>query len=646
MQALNPTVVPLLTAAVVIGLASIPVAASIIQRRRDRRRILAEGKTADAHITRLIPDNRSRLCVVQFTFQPDPSSTQIEGRQKSTLAAAQSIGLAEGSTVRVHYLPKWPRYAFIDALVVAEQTLALKSNAAGIGSSATAAPSVYFISFVDPKLGVALANGFRWSGPGNISIGGELVQFTAWRARLFWLPKRIEARFPLSAVGNVEVFENTVRCEITEGDKKPKSLQFWAVNSEEAKAIGTQLPEAKTSKFAPRLAESAAFQARLREVAPRAPVTPTLIGLNTVMFVIAAALGGGIMVPNADVLIRLGSDYTPLTAGGQWWRLLTSTFLHFGLLHLAFNMWALWVNGVLAERLYGSSRYLLIYLVAGVAGSVTSFLWHPFVNGAGASGAIFGVIGAVFSYFLRTDTGVPKSVLVPQRNAAGIFIVVSILNAARFRGVDNAAHLGGLAAGFVLGFLLARPLEAKRNEEDWASQWVRALTLVGGAILLLGYYLGTGQWHPRVVRDPSGRAILPAEVVPPPRTFGGVALGMTEGQVIAAKGKPLKERPGDWFYNSVDDTHDGVLEVVFTNPAVPVAPTARAVVFWGRREAEPPEMADLLPLNRQGLEARYGRPMSDTPVPPNSNYLYFGNGIVVFLEADRVQGYGVFSPAQ
>jgi hypothetical protein len=121
---------------------------------------------------------------------------------------------------------------------------------------------------------------------------------------------------------------------------------------------------------------------------------------------------------------------------------------------------------------------------------------------------------------------------------------------------------------------------------------------------------------------------------------------MTEGQVIAAKGKPLKERPGDWFYNSVDDTHDGVLEVVFTNPAVPVAPTARAVVFWGRREAEPPEMADLLPLNRQGLEARYGRPMSDTPVPPNSNYLYFGNGIVVFLEADRVQGYGVFSPAQ
>src|SRR5262249_16960063 len=149
----------------------------------------------------------------------------------------------------------------------------------------------------------------------------------------------------------------------------------------------------KTSAFAPVLTESAAFQARLREVSPNVPVTPILIGINVVLFVIAAALGAGILAPNGDVLIRLGSDYTPVMAAGQWSPLLTSPFLHFGLLHLVFNMWALWVNGILAERLYGSTRYLVLYLTAGVAGSLASFLWHPLVNGVGASGAIFGVLG-------------------------------------------------------------------------------------------------------------------------------------------------------------------------------------------------------------------------------------------------------------
>jgi membrane associated rhomboid family serine protease len=644
MHGLAPALVPVLIVAVVIGLASIPVAASVIQRRRDRRRILADGRTADAQIARLTPDTRSGLCQVHFTFEPEAGSAQVECRQRSTLGAAQSIGLAEGSRIRVHYLPKWPRYAFNEALVVAERTLAFKADPAGVGPSATAAPSVHFISFVDPKLGVAPANGFRWSGDGDIAIGGELVQFTARRARPFWFPKRIQARFPLSAVANVEVFENTVRCELAETGMKSKSVQFWAVSADEAKAIGAQLPDGKTASFAPQLAEQAAFQAKLREVTPRAPVTPVIIALNALMFLIAVALGGGIMVPNVEVLIRLGSDYTPLTAGGEWWRLLTSTFLHFGLLHLAFNMWALWVNGIVTERLYGSSRYLLIYLVAGVAGSVTSFLWHPFVNGAGASGAIFGVLGAVLAYFLRTDTGIAKSVLVKQRNAAGLFIVVSILNAARFPGIDNAAHLGGLAAGFVLGLLLCRPLEARREEEDWTGQWVRALTVVVGSALVVGYSLTNGQLRPRVIRDPSGRAILPAELLPPPRTFGGVTLGMTEAQVLAVKGKPVQQRPADWFYNSIDEAHDGLLEVVFTTPEVPNAPIVRAVVFWGRREAEPPEMADLLPLNRDGLEARYGRPRGDRTVAPNFTYLYFANGIVVCLEGDRVKAYGVFNP--
>jgi rhomboid protease GluP len=124
-----------------------------------------------------------------------------------------------------------------------------------------------------------------------------------------------------------------------------------------------------------------------------------------------------------------------------------------------------------------------------VAGSLASFLWHPFVNGAGASGAIFGVLGAQLAYFLRTDSGVPKSVLTTQRNSAAIFIVVSILNAARVQGIDNAAHLGGLAAGFLMGLILYRPLDVKRDAQAWAAQWFRSIAVVGCTVLVVGYHL-------------------------------------------------------------------------------------------------------------------------------------------------------------
>ena len=309
-------------------------------------------------------------------------------------------------------------------------------------------------------------------------------------------------------------------------------------------------------------------------------------------------------------------------------------------------MWALWVNGVLAERLYGSTRYLTLYLAAGVAGSVTSFLWHPFVNGAGASGAIFGVLGALFAYFLRTDSGVPKSVLKAQRNTAGIFIVVSLLNAAHVRGIDNAAHLGGVAAGFVMGWLLCRPLDAKRVEQDWTAQWVRTLTVVVASVLLVGYHLSSGRWHPRVVHDASGRPVLFAELAPPPHAFGGVILGMTSEELLRAKGRPVKKEPNRWLYNSIDSAHDGVLDVLLTDGADGHPAAVWGVLFWGEPEAEPPGIANLLTFTRQDLLMRYGTPSSESDGGQDAKYLYFRNGLMVWLDADKVRAYGVYAPQQ
>ncbi len=622
-------------------LAALAVVAAITQTRRDRRRILAEGTSAEAVITKVVGDRRSGSCRVRFRFQPDSEGASLEATQKSTLSAVKSLNLLEGSRTRVYYLAKWPRYPFIKTLVVAERVEAIGSGSDSAGSQSLP-PSVYFISY---SSGVTKAtNAFRWTGDGDITIGARRLGFTAKRARPFWFSKVVEQEFPREAVSNVEVFDNTVRCELSEPYKKSRALQFWTVNAEEAKAIGAELPDSKTASFVPLLAERAAFNARLLEVSRRAPVTPVLIGINVLMFVIAAGLGGGILVPNADVLIRLGSDYTPRTAAGEWWRLLTATFLHFGIVHLGFNMWALWVNGVLAERLYGSARYLTLYLFAALTGSVTSFLWHPFVNGAGASGAIFGVLGALFAYFLRTDSGVPASVLKAQRNSAGIFIVISLLNAARVNGIDNAAHLGGVAGGFVVGWLLCRPLDPKRDEQDWTGQWLRGLTVVVGSVIILGHYLNSGQWHPRVVHDESGRSVLLAELTPLPHTFGGVTLGMTSEELLRAKGKPALKAPGDWTYNSIDSAHDGVLDVYFADGGDGHTARVGAVVFLGKVEAEPPGVPNLLGFTRRDLIIRYGRPKAVREGGRSTSYLFFQNGLVVWLDkTEKVGAYGVYA---
>jgi membrane associated rhomboid family serine protease len=645
MQRLVPALVLALLLGAFLWLLGISVIAATRQRRRSRFRILSQGRTAEALITSIAPESESDRCRVSFSFQPELTGPRIEGTQQSTLAAVKALGLAEGSQVRVHYLPKSPRCAFIDALAVAERIAAVKTTAAGRPLEAPP-PSVYFISYGAPVRRTPAANAFRWSGDGDITIAGEVVRFTAQRARPFWFPKVTDEEFPRSAIANVEVFDNTVRCEITARFKIPRALQFWAVNAQEAKAIGASLPASRTSTFVPQLAERAAFNARLLEVTPRAPITPVLIGVNVVMFLIAAALGGGIFVPNAEVMIRLGSDYTPLTAAGEWWRLLTSTFLHFGILHLAFNMWALWVNGVLVERLYGSTRYLMLYLVAGVAGSVTSFLWHPFVNGAGASGAIFGVLGALFAYFLRTDSGVPQSVLKAQRNAAGIFIVVSLLNASRVKGIDNAAHLGGVAAGFLMGWLLCRPLDARRDEEDWTGQWMRAFAVVLGSVLFVGYYLSSGQWHPRMIHDASGRPVSFAELAPPPRTFDGVTLGMTSDELLRVKGKPIHEERNAWAYTSGDPPHCGILDVYLSERSDRGPARVWGVLFVGKADAEPAGVSDLMGFTRQDLLVRYGVPAGEYAGRPGSQYVYFHNGILVWLDADKVRAYGVWERRQ
>ncbi|MCU0896094.1 MAG: rhomboid family intramembrane serine protease [Burkholderiales bacterium] len=225
---------------------------------------------------------------------------------------------------------------------------------------------------------------------------------------------------------------------------------------------------------------------------PRAPITALLLALNVAMFVVMAIAGAGILVPQADVPIRWGSNFGPLTTGGEWWRLASSTFIHFGVVHLAVNLLALWDAGRLVERLYGSAHFLVLYLASGIAGALASVAWNPWVNSAGASGAIFGVFGALLAYLFDRRNGVPPAAMRSHAIVTGLFLAYSLAYGFAGTNIDNAAHLGGLAAGFGLGFMLALPLAGGRPAWRPASVGAAAVAFVSAIAIGLQFVRDTG----------------------------------------------------------------------------------------------------------------------------------------------------------
>lgn len=213
------------------------------------------------------------------------------------------------------------------------------------------------------------------------------------------------------------------------------------------------------------------FADALERVTRPPRVVPVLIALNVVAFIATALAGAGVLSPQPAVHLRWGSNFGPLTADGEWWRLVTGAFLHFGVVHLALNMWVLWDAGRLAERLFGAAAFLLIYLASAIVAGLASVAWNPWVNSAGASGALFGVIGALLVYMADRSHGVPFAVMRAHRNSLLVFATYSVLLGLLATGIDNAAHLGGLAAGAALGWILGRPVlprPAPRRAAPWA----------------------------------------------------------------------------------------------------------------------------------------------------------------------------------
>lgn len=180
-------------------------------------------------------------------------------------------------------------------------------------------------------------------------------------------------------------------------------------------------------------------------------LTYTLIAINLIVFALMTLAGGS---TNPAVLVLFGAKVNSLILQGEFWRLFTSMFLHIGILHLAFNLYALWILGPIMEEFFGRIRYILIYIISGLMGSFASFLFTDAIS-AGASGAIFGLLGALVVYSRRRPalwkSGFGKSLAV--------IIIINLVLGFMEAGIDIYAHFGGLIGGMVLSAIIPSKYE-------------------------------------------------------------------------------------------------------------------------------------------------------------------------------------------
>jgi membrane associated rhomboid family serine protease len=216
------------------------------------------------------------------------------------------------------------------------------------------------------------------------------------------------------------------------------------------------------------------YGGRARE---RADVTLALVAVNVGVFLLTAASGAGVATGNGRSSIYDNFALVPaLVAHGEWWRLGTSMFLHYGILHIGFNMWALYVIGTPLEGMLGRARFAALYFLAGIGGSILSFSTGQLLTpAAGASGAIFGIFGAFF-------------VILRRRNleSGGILglIVINLVLSFTFANIDWRGHVGGLVVGAVLGAVFAyAPAGPSRDQLQAVGCAVVAVALAAAGVL-------------------------------------------------------------------------------------------------------------------------------------------------------------------
>jgi rhomboid protease GluP len=255
---------------------------------------------------------------------------------------------------------------------------------------------------------------------------------------------------------------------------EPGQERTYLVNNDETKEpeIWTAAEVEKNQRFN-----------RAMATTPRPLITPILIAINVAVFAAMLASGFSFTNPSAQSFLRWGADFGPSTTHGQWWRIVTAAFVHGSFVHLLMNMLILLSIGLFTERLFGRVGFIVLYLFAGIGGNLVSLAWKPFTVSMGASGAIFGLYGGLLALLLLHRNTVPRPRIIAIAKSAAIFIAINLVYGLSQSNVDVAAHLGGLAAGFLLGCGLTGPLVPA--DPDWRQGRTLAVALVGTALAVI-----------------------------------------------------------------------------------------------------------------------------------------------------------------
>jgi rhomboid protease GluP len=248
-----------------------------------------------------------------------------------------------------------------------------------------------------------------------------------------------------------------------------------------------------------------------------APATHALVAINCAVYLLMVLQGVSPIAPSSDALMRWGANNAgSVLVNGEWWRIVTAMFVHGGILHLGLNMWCLWNLGLLAEPLMGSFGVVAVYVLTGAAGNLLSVLWNGrhiagilpqvpagldpavyFPPGAGASGAVFGIAGALIVLLKSSTLPVPLEELKRLRKSViyfaainlviGLTISLDVVSSRTGISIDNSAHLGGV----LCGLLFATPMVPRIGNPKpvFMTRLQVAVGMIAGILVLFGFYI-------------------------------------------------------------------------------------------------------------------------------------------------------------
>jgi rhomboid protease GluP len=308
------------------------------------------------------------------------------------------------------------------------------------------------------------------------------------------------------------------------------------------------------------------LHALLQRIA-RPHMTLLLIAVNVLVFLAMVLGSAGLWDTPGDVQLAWGANFGPATQDGEWWRLGSAMFIHFGMLHLAFNMWALWDGGHLVERMYGHLRFAMLYLASGLVGNLLSLVvqGNEAVSG-GASGAIFGVYGALLVFLWHARRSLHVEEFRWLFWGALAFSSISIALGFLIPGIDNSAHIGGFVTGVASGVLLAptQPHTQKRRR-----------LIAGGALLLAILALIARipepkyRWSEEIqVREEIARFVREEQAIK--RSWYGIVQESEQGEAT------FDELAGH-IDSEIGDRYEGSFEQLSQLPLDPALPSAPAL---------------------------------------------------------------------